>query len=88
MRPVLGDRSTERVYADEFGSLTTDAEWAVQEMFGAAMRERFPTGLPQGVRYTLDTGVGPPGMPFDLIIDLRVLRYGGERLLAPTTALR
>jgi hypothetical protein len=76
------------VYADEFGSLTSDAEWAVEEMFKAAMRERFPAGLPPGSRYTLDTGVGLPGMPFDLIIDLRVLRNEGERMLPPTTAMR
>ena len=89
VRPVLGDRSTERVYADEFGSLTTDAEWAVEEMFGAALRERFPTGLPQGARYTLDTGFGPPAMPFDLIIDLRVLKNQGESPLGgPATAMR
>ena len=31
------------MYADEYGSLTSDADWAAKEMFKAALRERFPT---------------------------------------------
>jgi hypothetical protein len=40
--PTLADRSTERVYADEFGSLSTDSDWVPKEMFKAALHERFP----------------------------------------------
>jgi hypothetical protein len=77
--PKIEDRSTVRVYADEFGSLSADAEWAAEEMFNSAMRKRFPTGLPKGARYTMDTGYIPPTSPFDLVIDLRVLKQQGDR---------
>ena len=36
IRPSIQHRSTERVYADEYGSLTADADWAAKEMFKAA----------------------------------------------------
>ena len=60
IRPSVEYRSTERIYADEHGSLTSDADWAAREMFKAAMRERFPNGLPAGTDYLLTTGFGPP----------------------------
>jgi hypothetical protein len=72
-------RSTERIYADEHGSVSADAQWAVVEMFRAAMRQRFPDGLPAGTNYTLVTSLSPPIMPYDLVLDLRELRNLGER---------
>lgn len=74
VRPLLEDRSTQRVYADEFGSLSSDAEWAAEEMFKTAMRERFPDGLPRGAHYGIDTGVAMPAAPVDAVVDLRELR--------------
>lgn len=88
IRPKLEDRSTVRVYADEFGSLSSDADWTAKEMFNDAMRDRFPAGLPKGTRYTLNTGFMPPALPFDLVLDLRVLKHQGKRLLQATTAAR
>jgi hypothetical protein len=85
---MIDDRSTERLYADEFGSLSSDAEWAAEEMFNAAMRERFPTGMPKGARYTIDTGFVLSTLPVDLVIDLRVLKYQGNRELAPVAAVQ
>jgi hypothetical protein len=79
VRPTPDYRSTERVYADEHGSLSSDAQWAAVEMFRAAMRERFPRGLPEGLRYTLITSLHPPIMPFDFVLDLRQLRKMGDR---------
>jgi hypothetical protein len=79
VRPTTDYRSTERVYADEYGSLSADAQWAAVEMFRAAMRQRFPRGLPQGMRYTLTTSLSPPIMPFDFVLDLRQLRRMGDR---------
>lgn len=81
IRPTSPDhRSTERLYADEYGSLTADAEWAAEEMFKAAMRERFPDGLPQGTAYVLATGFGPPPpVGYDVVGDLRELKNLGER---------
>jgi len=81
IRPTSPDhRSTERLYADEFGSLTADADWAAKEMFKAAMRERYPSGLPPGTEYVLTTGFGPPPpVGYDVVGDLRELKNLGER---------
>jgi hypothetical protein len=79
VRPTPDYRSTESVYADEHGSLSADAQWAAVEMFRAAMRQRFPRGLPEGLHYTLTTSLHPPLMPFDFVLDLRQLRTLGDR---------
>ena len=81
-RPTIEYRSTERVYADEYGSLSADATWAAVEMFRAAVRQRFPSGMPDGMSYKLTTSITPPIRPYDLVLDLRELRNQGER--APT----
>jgi hypothetical protein len=90
IRPTIDYRSTERVYADEYGTLTADADWAAKEMFKAALRERFPDGLPESTAYTLWTGSGPPPAEFsyDLVVDLQELRNLGERAPAEKTALQ
>jgi hypothetical protein len=86
IRPSVDHRSTQRLYADEYGSLTSDADWAAKEMFKAAMRERFPDGLPEGTEYLLTTGFGPPPpVGYDLVVDLRQLRHLGGRAPAETT---
>ncbi len=88
MRPTIDYRSTERVYADEYGTLTADADWAAKEMFKAAMRERFPNGLPDNTAYTLWTGSGSPPAEYsyDLVVNLQELRNLGERASAEATA--
>jgi hypothetical protein len=88
IRPTIDDRSTERVYADEYGTLSADADWAAKEMFKAALRERFPDGLPAGVEYELFTGFGPPPpqYSYDLVVDLRALKNLGGRVPSETTA--
>ncbi len=83
VRPTTSYRSTERIYADEFGSLSADAQWAALEMFRAAVRQRFPQGLPEGTSYTLTTSITPPIMPYDLVLDLRELKNQGERASGP-----
>jgi len=89
IRPSEPYRSTERIYADEHGSLTSDADWAAKEMFKAAMRERFPDGLPAGTDYLLTTGFGPPPpVGYDLVVDLRELKNLGERAPPERTASR
>ena len=85
-RPTIDYRSTERIYADEFGSLSTDAQWAAVEMFSAAMRQRFPDGLPEGTTYTVTTSFSPPITSYDLVLDLRELKNQGERAPRQTTA--
>jgi len=88
IRPTIDYRSTERVYADEYGTLSADADWAAKEMFKAAMRERFPNGLPENTAYTLWTGSGPPPTEYsyDLVVDLQELINLGERTPAEATA--
>jgi hypothetical protein len=86
IRPSIEYRSTNRIYADEYGSLTSDADWAAKEMFKAALRERFPNGLPAGTDYLVTTGFGPPPpVGYDLVVDLRELKNLGER--APPEAI-
>jgi hypothetical protein len=82
VRPTTSYRSTERIYADEYGSLSSDSQWAALEMFRAAIRQRFPQGLPEGTSYTLTTSITPPIMPYELVLDLRELKNQGERATA------
>ena len=79
IRPALEDRTTERLFADEFGSLSTDSDWAPQEIFKAALHERFPKKLPVGGSYTVATGREVPAeADYDLIIDMRKLKQHRE----------
>ena len=81
IRPGIDDRSTEQVFDDEFGSLSSDADWASREMFKAAIRERFPEHLPAGSALSVETGPTPPASPgaYDEVVDLRKLRLEGDR---------
>ena len=81
-------RSTERIYADEYGTVTSDADWAAKEMFHAAMRERYPAGLPDGTRYELYTGRGDPPTQYEYqaVVDMRELKSLGERAGEEITA--
>jgi hypothetical protein len=85
-RPTNAYRSTQRIYADEYGSLSADAQWAAVEMFRAAVRQRFPAGLPEGTTYTMATSLTPPIMPYDLVLDLRELINQGARAPKEATA--
>ncbi|MGH8636585.1 MAG: site-specific integrase, partial [Burkholderiales bacterium] len=68
------NRATQRTFADEFGSLSSDTDWAVEAMFNCALRRRFPSGVPAST-YTLRAGPeAPHGGTFDLVIDMRQLR--------------
>jgi len=76
IEPKPVDRSTDRVYRDEFGSFTSNSEWAPDEMFKAAVHERFPQGIPQPWHYEFYHGGEPPPVTdhYDQIIDMRTLR--------------
>jgi hypothetical protein len=75
IRSGIEDRSTRRVFADEFGSLSSDTEWAVSEMLKCALRRRFAGGRPAGFGFKLSSGfAAPPAGRFDLVIDMRKLR--------------
>lgn len=76
----IDDRATQRIFADEFGSLSSDTDWAVAEMFKCALRRRFPAGLPEGFTYTLTSGEKAPREgKFDLVIDMRTLKQFRSR---------
>ena len=69
------DRSTERIYGDEFGSISSDSEAVAKDMFHAAVRTRFPDKLPQGGQATVTTSsVEPQPGSYDLLIDMRKLK--------------
>jgi hypothetical protein len=73
--PTTEHRTTDRIYRDEFGSLSSDSERVAKEMFKAAVRSRFPEKLPKGGRYTVDAGKGEPADgAYDLVVDMRKLQ--------------
>ncbi len=69
------DRSTESIYHDEFGSLSSNSEWVPKEMFERAMHDLRPNVHNLDARYVFATGAKlPAGQNFDVIIDLHRLR--------------
>jgi hypothetical protein len=73
--PTPDDRSTERMYADEFGSLSSDSDWAPREMFKDAVYERFGDKLPKGTSYSVVLGREEPEKDaYTLVVDMRQLR--------------
>ena len=70
------DRSTESIYHDEFGSLSTNSEWVPKEMFKRAMHDLRPDVPNIESRYRFATGPRlPAGQHYDVIIDLHRLRH-------------
>lgn len=66
---------TARTRGDEFGTMTGLREDTVRRMVAAALRQRFPTGLPKGGRADVTVGTSDPEVgTFDVLIDLRRLR--------------
>jgi len=76
IEPKPADRSTDRVYRDEFGSFTSNSEWAPKEMFKAAMHQRFSGGIPADWHYEFYHGGDPPPPTehYDQVIDVRTLK--------------
>ena len=69
------DRSTESIYHDEFGSLSTNSEWVPKEMFKRAMHDLKPGMANLEARYDFAEGPKlPAGQHYDVIIDLHRLR--------------
>lgn len=69
------DRSTESIYHDEFGSLSSNSEWVPKEMFKRAMHDLRPNVPNLESRYDFATGPKlPTGQHFDVIINLHLLR--------------
>lgn len=75
LTPAATDRSTERIYRDEFGAISSASAPVAQEMFKAAVHLRFPGKLPKGSSYTLAAGPAvPETAAYDLVIDMRKLK--------------
>lgn len=72
------DRTTARIYGDEFGTVSSDSEEMAKDMFLAAIRERFQGKLPKGGSYTLATSATEPDpASYDLLIDMRKIKPAG-----------
>jgi hypothetical protein len=69
------DISTDTIYHDEFGSLSSNSEWVPKEMFKRAMHDLHPNLPNLESRYDFSEGYRlPPGQHFDVIIDMHQLR--------------
>lgn len=74
VRPRIEERSTRRIFADEFGSLSSNSDWATKAMFEAALDVRFPSGVPAGTVYDVAFGLDGAGPGhYDAVIDMRRL---------------
>jgi hypothetical protein len=75
IEPTLADISTDTIYHDEFGSLSTNSTWVPKEMFKRAMHEIHP-GVPD-LEQQFEFSSGPKlpgGQHYDIVIDLHQLR--------------
>jgi hypothetical protein len=69
------DISTDTIYHDEFGSLSSNSEWVPKEMFKRAMHDLHPDVPNLESRYEFSEGYKlPSGQHFDVIIDMHRLR--------------
>jgi len=69
------DISTDTIYHDEFGSLSSNSEWVPKEMFKRAMHDLHPTVPNLESRYEFAEGYKlPSGQHYDVIIDMHQLR--------------
>ena len=69
------DISTDTIYHDEFGSLSSNSEWVPKEMFKRAMHDLHPELRNVDSRYEFSEGYKlPPGEHYDVIIDMHQLR--------------
>lgn len=74
--PSEADRSTERVFSDEFGSFSSTKPEVARDMFKAALSERYDPKTLAKLKYELTTGPEVPAddKKPDLLIDMRALR--------------
>jgi hypothetical protein len=71
----IEDRLTERIYGDEFGSVSSNSDGVAKDMFHAAVRTRFPDKLPKGGKSIVTTSTTEPQAgTYDLLIDMRKLK--------------
>jgi hypothetical protein len=72
IRPTIDDTCAPQRYSDEFGTLSTDSDWAPKEMLKLLLNGRV-SGLSK--RYTFICGRSlPAGRTFPVVIDMRRLK--------------
>jgi hypothetical protein len=64
------------VFHDEYGSFTSNSEWAPKEMFKAAVQQRFAGKIPADWHCEFYHGGEEPEPDdhYDFVIDMRTLR--------------
>jgi hypothetical protein len=75
IEPKPVNRSTDRVFRDEYGSFTSNSAWAPEEMFKAAVQQRFAGKIPAGWHCDFYHGgeEPDPNVHYDDVIDMRTL---------------
>ena len=71
---AIADRSTDLIYHDEFGSLSSNSEWVPKEMFKRAMHDLHPQDEDIESAFVFTSGPRLPAAPCDVVIDMRDLR--------------
>ena len=72
IRPTIDDTCAPQRYSDEFGTLSTDSDWAPKEMLKLLLNGRVPD---LSKRYTFICGRSlPAGRTFPVVIDMRRLK--------------
>jgi hypothetical protein len=72
IRPTIHDACAPQRYSDEFGTLSTDSDWAPKEMLKLLLNGRVPD---LSKRYTFICGRSlPAGRTFPVVIDMRRLK--------------
>ncbi len=80
IRPDQEDAPAPGFFSDEFGSLSTDSDWAAREMLKLVVRERFPYMSDLYKRANFICGYRLPlRTSFDVVIDMRRLREVREQ---------
>jgi hypothetical protein len=72
IRPTIDDTCAPQRYSDEFGTLSTDSDWAPKEMLKLLLNGRVPD---LSKRFTVICGRSlPAGRTFTVVIDMRRLK--------------
>ncbi|NTV56738.1 MAG: hypothetical protein HGA74_05590 [Deltaproteobacteria bacterium] len=72
IRPTIDDTCAPQRYSDEFGTLSTDSDWAPKEMLKILLNGRVPD---LSKRFTVICGRSlPAGRTFTVVIDMRRLK--------------
>jgi hypothetical protein len=78
IRPTIDDTCAPQRYSDEFGTLSTDSDWAPKEMLKLLLNGRVPD---VSKRYTFICGRSlPAGRTFPVVIDMRRLKQHRHKL--------